>query len=221
MGVEDVRRELEMRAFYYARFGDVTDDDLAGFARGFGAIAVEPRDARTVRPVSPSGEADARRNTLSSRYGFGAFPFHTDTAYWREPASILVLYCVEPGRGCRQTLVSDVRSWSLSDGDTGTLTSGVWRVQRQREAFLVRLARRSDTGLRVRYDSHCMAPLGAEGFEAAQLVAERTASHHVAITWSAGALLIIDNRRAIHARTAAICPDPERTLKRILVRTDG
>jgi hypothetical protein len=73
-GLDQARCELDARAFHHVHLGVVTDDDLAEMANGFGRIAVEARDPRTVRAVSPSSEDGARKNTLSSRYGFGAFP---------------------------------------------------------------------------------------------------------------------------------------------------
>jgi alpha-ketoglutarate-dependent taurine dioxygenase len=217
--VEGARQDLEARAFFHGRVGDATDEDLINLAEAFGRIVVEPRDPRPVRAISPSREADARQNTLSSRYGFGAFPFHTDTAYRREPAALVVMYCAGPGQGDRQTLVSDARGWGLSDDESYLLTRSLWRVQREREAFLVRLGSRTLAGLQLRYDPHCMSPVGSESADAGRLVEERSTAHHVAITWSAGDLLILDNRRATHARTSALRDDPERTLKRILVHT--
>ena len=86
--VEDGRRALDADAFADVLLGKVTDENPVHLAEGFGRIAVEPRDPRPVRDISPNSEADTRQNTLSSRYGFGAFPFHTDTAYWRQPASL-------------------------------------------------------------------------------------------------------------------------------------
>jgi hypothetical protein len=94
---EEARRELDARAFLYFALGEATDNDLVEFAHTFGRIAVEVRDPRPVRAISPNSETDARQNTLSSRYGFRAFPFHTDTAYWREPAALVLLYCIDPG----------------------------------------------------------------------------------------------------------------------------
>lgn len=217
MRLQETRRDLDACAFHHTRVGTVSDADLIEVAQALGRVEVEARDPRPVREVSPSTEAGARPNTLSSRYGFGAFPFHTDTAYWRAPASILLLYCVAPGEGARRTLVSDVRSWGLSAKEEATLRRAVWRVDRKREAFLTRLAVRTQAGLALRYDVHCMKPIGS-GTAAAALIEERAPAHAVAIEWAAGDLLVIDNRRALHARTVATQSDPERTLKRVLVK---
>jgi len=40
----------------------------------------------------------------------------------------------------------------------------------------------------------------------------------VDINWSEGSLLVIDNHRMLHARGKAIRNDPDRVLKRILIK---
>jgi alpha-ketoglutarate-dependent taurine dioxygenase len=37
------------------------------------------------------------------------------------------------------------------------------------------------------------------------------------ICWREGDLLVFDNRRLLHSRTAAISPDPDRVLKKVMV----
>jgi alpha-ketoglutarate-dependent taurine dioxygenase len=217
MRLDEARRELDARGFVQAHLGAMTDEELTELALRFGRIAVEPRDPRPVRAVSPSTEGNARQNTLSSRYGFGAFPFHTDTAYWRDPASLLFLYCVDPGAGSRQTLISDAWSWALPAAEQSLLRRSLWRVDRKHGTFLTRLASRTHAGLNLRYDAHCMKAIGSASVAAAAVIQERAAPHAVAVTWATGDMLIIDNRRTLHARTVATQPDPERTLKRILV----
>ena len=216
----DAAREVAASGYCQVHLGRASDDDLVAFARAFGRIGLEPRDPRPVRPVSPSSENEARKNTLSSRYGFGPFPFHTDTAYWREPASFLLLYCVNPGRADRATLVSDSRRWNHPDRIADLMASSVWKVQRNRDAFLTRLAVRTAAGLAFRYDPHCMCPVGSDNARLSSVVERLANDSHVAISWSTGDLLIVDNRRALHARGPVTVPDPDRVLKRILVLDD-
>ena len=213
----EIRSQLADHAFFHASVGEVDDVALLALAEALGRVAVDRRDPRPVRSVSPREAGDARPNTLSSRHGLGTFPFHTDTAYWREPATLLMLYCVDPGAGGRETVVSDTRTWRLTRDERTHLARSLWRVDTGRRAFLEPLAVESSGTLRIRFDRACMQPVGSESATAGDLVGERAVANAVPIRWAAGDLLVLDNRIALHARTAAACADLDRTLKRILV----
>ena len=58
-------------------------------------------ETEIIRPGKPSRTA----LSLTTKYGLGEFPFHTDVAYWTTPAKYLALYCIDPGRGKRKTRV--------------------------------------------------------------------------------------------------------------------
>src|SRR5262245_17548310 len=100
--------QLETNGFVIAR--GVPEVDLLDIVRPLGKVRVDPRSPTPVRDIRPQPPNSAKANTLSSRYGTDAFPFHTDTAHWDQPARYLALFCVDPGEGQRETLLQDSRA---------------------------------------------------------------------------------------------------------------
>jgi hypothetical protein len=91
--------QLELNGFVFAR--GVRETDLIGIVQHLGNVRFDPRSPMPVRDISPQLPSSAKANTLSSRYGTDAFPFHTDTAHWDHPAKYLALFCVNPGEGAQ------------------------------------------------------------------------------------------------------------------------
>jgi len=183
-------------------------------AHTLGIPSGDIRDPRIVRELRPLAHVDANRNTLSSRYGAGPFPLHTETAYWRTPARYLLLRCVSPGASKRPTVVVPLSLRRLTRRQKICLESAVW-VCRARPSFLCSIL----DGKRIRYDRECMKPASPSADLAAQIMSELVyASQPVEIAWCEGRLLIIDNFRCLHGRAAAAVPDPDRVLERIIVR---
>lgn len=209
---------LDSEGFCLAR--DVGETDLLRFVEPLGCIRVDPRSPEPVRDIQPQQAGAAKPNTLSSRYGAGGFPFHTDTAHWERPARYLLLYCVSPGEGMRPTRLQDSRAWKLTDEETGLACRALWAVGHRR-ARLAHLAVRSGDRLSIRYDMDCMRPMTAEAGELKALLEGRIgAAAETIIDWEPGTLLAIDNHRMVHARGEAQRPDANRLLKRILVGED-
>jgi L-asparagine oxygenase len=218
----DARPALTSNGFYRLSCGVVLDDDaLIAVTRLVGSPFGEPRDPRLVRPTSPISAAHAPSNTLSSRYGFGAFPFHTDTAYLREPADILLLHCADPGASRRATALVDTRAWSLSPREAHVLRNEVWVVRSARPPFHCTVGTgRHELSVRCNFD--CMGPAVRTRHESRAIIDEHLArAEKLLITWSTGDLLVLDNRRVLHARAPAVQEDSDRELKRVLVRAGG
>ena len=177
----------------------------------------ESRDPAIVRMLSPQVPSEALTNTLSSRYGMGPFPFHTESAYWRHPSRFVVLYCVHPGSGERPTLLKDSAEWDLSSRKLQILTHGAWKSGGSRR-FVCAIGSRCSGRLRLRFDLDCMKPLNRAAREASEIVGLCMQSQMPQrIEWHPGDLLVIDNFRILHARGAAGAPDQDRILERVLV----
>jgi alpha-ketoglutarate-dependent taurine dioxygenase len=208
--------EVAERGYYLGGVGDLRDDAALQFSSHFGEVVPDARDGRLVKTIAPSESRVASRNTLSSRYGYGAFPFHTDTAHWRTPARLLVLICVAPGGGRRPTRLIDTRQWRLAPDEAHVLANEVWVVREVATPFYC-TALSTDGHFRVNFD--CMSPAVAGQDESRRIMSSRIeASEPTAIEWEAGCALVIDNRRMLHARGAARMPDVERKVTRLLVR---
>src|SRR5207247_3391746 len=94
---EDLR--LDRDGYCVLHGGDV--EDLLVFAGHLGRPERDPREKVLVKDIRPQPKDAANVNTLSSRYGMGAFPVHTEAAYLPSPPRFLLLYCVSPGSGGR------------------------------------------------------------------------------------------------------------------------
>ena len=207
--------QLESNGFAFAR--GVHESDLLNIVQPLGSIRVDTRSPMPVRDIRPQPPNSAKVNTLSSRYGTAAFPFHTDTAHWDQPARYLVLFCVDPGEGQRETLLQDSRAWQLEDDEIDLACRALWKTGHVRPRLCM-LAQRTADGPLVRYDKDCMRPMTREARELEALIQRRISrSETTHISWAPGCLLIIDNRRMVHARGESKRPDANRALKRILI----
>jgi hypothetical protein len=132
----DVVTALARDGYFYGGCELASDNELLAFVSSFGVPVRELRDGTVVKEISPTSSERAAGNTLSSRHGLGAFPFHTDAAYWKEPARWLVLWCVSPGAGSRATFLSDAQGWALSEHERHVLRNEIWVVRHVRDPFL-------------------------------------------------------------------------------------
>jgi L-asparagine oxygenase len=209
----DINR-LERDGYFLLR--GVPEDDLVGSVAILGGVRVDPRSPDPVRAIRPQDVTSAKQNTLSSRYGTGAFPFHTDTAHWDRPARYLVLYCVNPGEG-RATLLQDTHAWALNEVERDLACRALWTTGHVRASFCM-VAEESGPNLAIRYDMDCMRPMTGEALRLKALIGARIqVCNRVQIDWEAGSLLIIDNQRMVHARGSSARPDSGRIHKRMLI----
>jgi L-asparagine oxygenase len=208
-------RELERDGYSFIQC--VRETDLLDTVRQFGPLRVDPRSPGPVRDIRPQLIEFAKENTLSSRYGTGAFPFHTDTAHWDRPARYLALYCVDPGEGKRPTLIQDSRQWRLDEDETDLACRALWKTGHLRPRLCM-FAERTEGELAIRYDMDCMRPMTREARELEALIEARISrSALTQIDWQPESLLIIDNRRMVHARGKNNGPDTSRVHKRMLI----
>jgi hypothetical protein len=192
--------------------------DLDSFRRQaavLGWTEVAPRrgdpTTSTLRPTSVSA---APTRSLSASYGLAAQPLHTDGAHLPAPPDVVVIACDQPSatptRLWRSTSV-----WPPHALSPVALSHGMFLVRNGRDSFFApALSKR-----RYRFDPGCMSPCDARAQEVAGYFAEAlqdAATHE----WSvSGQLLVLDNRRTLHARSAVADGDENRVLTRIAFRT--
>lgn len=207
--------QLGIQGFWSARVGSVAH--ALSLARQLGNVTHDPRHPCDFRRISPQPLESATPNTLSSRYGTGAFPFHTDAAHWATPPAYVLLYCDSPGRGRRRTLVHDAWVWPLSAEERCAVLEGVWRVA-YRRPFLATAGVRASDSLHLRFDPGCMRPYGRRADAALDaIIYNLNRGRIMDFEWQSGKLLVIDNRRCLHARSDAVEADGDRVMCRILV----
>lgn len=161
---------------------------LAEALRALGATRVAGRVAQAVTAGA------ARPNTLSSRFGLGEFPLHTDGANGDDPPRYVVLASTLPRAAA--TLVLDAR------GPGGPLAGGeraLFRVHGQRSCHYSRFRERRACGSMVRYNpaTHTAVNDAAAAIEAALAASAASADR---IDWRSTRVAVIDNWACLHGR---------------------
>jgi hypothetical protein len=166
-----------------------------------------------VEKLQPIDSVDAPKASLSAVYGRGAQPLHTDGAHLEEPPDIVMLFARAPSPVPTMLTLHD---WSVLDsGMSEDLRHGLFTVNTGRTQFLTP----AYSGRRLRFDPGCMSPADSR--------ARRVAAHFEVALASAtpfewdepDKVLVIDNRRVLHARADAES-DPGRTIERLAYRIE-
>jgi hypothetical protein len=79
-------------------------------AESLGKIIPHP-DGNHLNLVKPKSSEKAINGSFSNKYGYGEFPFHTDTAFWLQPARYIVMASL---------LASDTETVIISLGQLAT-----------------------------------------------------------------------------------------------------
>lgn len=163
--------------------------------------------------------SEAHRNSLSSRYGTGAFPLHTDGAHHAVVPKYVILRMTSERESSRGTVLMDFRN-SLDPHQAGVLSHEPWIVRTGRRAFLSSIL----DGKSLRFDFDIMVPALPGSARAPGIVRAVAASaRSTVLKWTQHLTVIIDNHRVVHGResvTPELLETEERQLERILVRED-
>lgn len=194
----------------------IDGDFLRACSRWGEPVPSHPRGS-LIDVLQPVEQAAAVRNTLSSRYGIGAFPFHSDTAHWVLPCRYVCLACVEPGPSHRATALISLRPILGSTAWHQATSQGVFLVRNGKSSFYSTVSAAGRPF--VRYDPGCMEPLSPEAKQTFAYCSHliETADPDL-IQWNAGDMVVLDNWSTLHARDASPAPDDSRRLLRLLLR---
>ena len=214
MKLQSLFQELIKRGYF---IGHCPPRELLDFIAPLGKIVVDPRNPTPIRDIRPQTVSSSNPNTLSSRFGLGGFPFHTDAAHWKIPPRYLVLYCVHPGRGGRPTLIQDSSIWMEDKKLKHAALREVWKSGHQ-SPQLCTAGIMINERFAVRFDEACMEPMTRTASELRTRIRTLIQSSPVFdVIWTPETVLILDNQRMLHARGMASKHDFDRVLKRILV----
>lgn len=170
--------------------------------RGDGAIGA----------LRAAGQAEAHPRSLSRHYGRKCFPLHTDGAHLPNPPDAVLLEFRQPTQ-CAPTLLFVPQLDEVSPLVSHALRQGVFCSGQGRPAFLVHALCEQ----RLRYDPVVMNPRDALAHQAREYFEECFANAMEYCSPGPGTTLIIDNRRALHGRTAV--PDGvNREANRAMIR---
>jgi hypothetical protein len=148
----------------------------------------------SVKRLRASGFGELSANSLTSRYGLGAFPPHTDFATYDNPPEYIGLFCPVNRNGVTLLYDTNHDAYSINEVDR----SALFRVLNGRHRFLSRFSTRVGSRHQIRYNGDCMEPVDANSLA----VQKKVSMWHPTATvdWSKTSWLIIDNWRILHAR---------------------
>lgn len=197
-------------------FPNIEYDQLPKVLSKYGTLVPYGSNGEDLIDIIPGKSRTA--NTLTTRYGLGKFPYHTDTAYWHIPAKYLVLYCKNPGSGGRETNFIDLIQLCENEDIFKLCKNALFLVKRNFKSFYSSALFKTNNEYCFRYDIDCMEPKNEQANTLAEIFANldnfsRIHKHK----WSTGDLLVINNYINLHSRGSAVKNDADRVLTRALI----
>lgn len=156
------------------------------------------RGSPPVTTLRPTNQEDANPRSLSAHYGRGAQPLHTDGAHLAKPPDVVILTCTGTSDTPTRLWKTNIKD-SFSFWPPDYVAHGVFLISNGRDSFFST----AFTSSGYRYDPGCMVPCDARARKAALFFEEEfeNSSEH---SWDEpGKILVIANRRALHARASA------------------
>jgi len=162
-----------------------------------------------LRPVDRQG---APRHSLNATFGTDAQPLHTEGAHQTDPPDFVVLVASAPS-------TTPTYVWlptAFPKGTHDALRHGVFRIDDGGSSWLAV----AHTGRRLRFDPGCMIPCDARSRAVVKFFADAI-PHAFIHDWSTpDTVLVIDNRRATHARGKVEAPDRGHDIHRFGLRLE-
>lgn len=181
-----------------------------------GSISILP-GGRAVHPLKPSKKEDAQPNTYSGIYGYEEFPMHTDLAHWHIPPRYLALRCIVGFKEVETSIIDG--HLLIKEIGEDVLFNALVQPRRHVNGMLplLRLYEKNshDVGL-FRWDEKFIRPAsqaGAIGMSCVKGCLLENDKTRIKLM-SHGDVLIIDNWRMLHGRSAIPLNCLERTIER-------
>ena len=183
--------------------GTVEGVRLAARILGWSEVSLRSTDTPhgILRPLS---QEEGARNSLSAVHGLGEQPLHTDGAHLRRPPDWIALIVEKanatPTKLWRPPGGANTVPWSA-------FLNGVFLIKNGADRFLESIG----SAGRLRYDPTCMTPCDRRAAQAAAFFStlETDIREH---SWSRdNEVLLINNRKVLHARAAVIDPADRHT----------
>lgn len=217
---------LQVALLQAKQFGwQLARGDLVAIAQ---EIAESPGPFHIVRPrrgdddvqvLRPQGSQHAAPRSLSTLYGDGPFPFHTDGAHLEAPPDFVLLGSKHVGEQDVPTHLLRFPGPNPCQEVAEDMRLGVFRLDTGVTTFYT-TARYADSASDncVRFDPGCMNPVDPRSRRLARTVMSSAPDH--THSWSdPGEILIIDNHHVLHSRGDATL-SPDREIHRLLLLWD-
>jgi L-asparagine oxygenase len=170
-----------------------------------------------IQSLKPRQRCQASPNMYSGNYGLDDFPLHTDLAHWYIPPRYLVLRCLT-GAGGVATRLLDGNDVIKAVGE-GALRRALVQPRRplaNNRPLLRLLDQTAAPARRLRWDRLFVSPAtsaSAATFSAMNSYLEQTRGTEVTLLHP-GDILIVDNWRVLHGRSAVSAASENRWIER-------
>lgn len=214
MIIERYKDELARNGIVEIDCDSISDENLLTISSMFGRVVPGAR-GELIQPLPARDVGSGPKGSFSHIVGYGAFPWHTDTAYWEIPARYLLLSS-DKESSCA-TLYQDLNVIKQSIPDYDYLISrAVYLLDvKGKKRYLSPLF---EVGEKrgVRLDFHIYRPANKEAILLNEIVGKELKDNCRRLIWTGKNAVILDNWRVIHAREDAR-DDKKRVLKRVYI----
>jgi hypothetical protein len=191
-------------------------DQLLKLGQKMGEIRTG-RYGKLVEVLSPTDSSRAHVNSLSASHGQSAFPYHIDGSHLPTPSRFLLFRCTKAIGNVALTYILHQKHLNLTAIEDENIRTGVFLVRNGKRSFYANITSKAVPFMR--WDQGCMQPKdNRANIAAAALSQLPKRTMKTTISWSEGALLIIDNWHVLHARGQEIDENSMRELLRISVK---
>ena len=155
-----------------ARVKLADESDLLQIAKTLGEPLPSTRDGTLVETLKVMPSESGHSNSMTSRFGMGSFPLHTDQAFKRRPPHYILLYHAPPITSRGTTFVS-LPAMEFTNEELEYLRRGVWSVATGNSTFLSPILSTfpNMTSPILRYDPCIMNPICPFARRAADAIA--------------------------------------------------
>ena len=211
--MQSIRDEVHARGF---AFRPTCDPDLANDALALQlGVPIALSSESPAHFLTPALKERRPPNSYSGIYGLGAFPLHTDLAHHRVPPRYFMLRCCAPDDSVGTTLADSAEI--IASVGASLLSRAVVQPRRPRNGIRP-LLRLFDPALHLfRWDSEFIRPASDAGSQAVLAVSSALERQRVTELRLSrlGDLLVIDNWRMLHGRTAVLPSSQGRRIARV------
>jgi len=180
---------------------------------------IELPEGNVCKELYVTDSNEAKPNTLSSRFGMGMFPFHTDTVFWGLPTRWVLLRAVS-GDLDRPTHLQSFEDL-LQGLSTSTVRRSAWICDTGVSKRYSTLSFVHEGKEGFRYDPNCMKPANNAARQIDEIIRQQCFGlTGKSIKWIPNRVAIIDNWAWLHARGESSAPSESksRTLQRIYLK---
>lgn len=177
-------------------------EELVDLAESLGNILLHPNGERVAKLKANCG-SNSLHGTFSKNYGFEAFPFHTDTAFWGLPVRFVVMGMFGSSKSTTNYVTFNDIQKVVSFNFFEMANRSIYLIETFEGAKYTSPVFHSDENYGYRFDPNIMSPVNRDAkifHEEMLLAIDKIEPRKV--SWSGNKAVILDNWQYLHNRSA-------------------